>query len=205
MSCPASLVQPQAVSPPSSPSPPSLCCSPYGMTVTVQGLSTEELKINGNPKLTFHYLYLLFLRNKTVVFLPSHHSQRRMDPLGVAGWTVWLHSGQARCRCCNRCSVHCVWHHSKGEDTVRKVHTAICAFILQSIELVWLVSHGQGHVSTATSTRFITSSCWCSLKSWVFFEGKEGHTWSGRSTNRRCKNLVFMSNFKTCWMKYLSI
>ncbi|XP_027141205.1 uncharacterized protein LOC104934371 isoform X2 [Larimichthys crocea] len=46
MSCPASLVQPQAVSPPSSPSPPSLCCSPYGMTVTVQGLSTEELKIN---------------------------------------------------------------------------------------------------------------------------------------------------------------
>ncbi|GLD60430.1 uncharacterized protein AKAME5_001232500 [Lates japonicus] len=41
MSCPVSQIQPHATG------PPSLCCSPYGMTVTVQGLSaTEELRIN---------------------------------------------------------------------------------------------------------------------------------------------------------------
>ncbi|KAM7372374.1 hypothetical protein PAMP_009547 [Pampus punctatissimus] len=40
MSCPVSHVQPQAVG------PSSLCCSPYSMTVKVQGLSaTEELKV----------------------------------------------------------------------------------------------------------------------------------------------------------------
>ncbi|KAG8006427.1 Zona pellucida sperm-binding protein 1, partial [Nibea albiflora] len=43
MSCPTSPARPQAVTPPS---PLSVCCSPYGMTVTVQGLSTEQLKIN---------------------------------------------------------------------------------------------------------------------------------------------------------------
>ncbi|XP_042361704.1 protein transport protein SEC31-like [Plectropomus leopardus] len=38
MSCPASELQPR---------PPSVCCSPYGMTVRVQGLqTTEELRVN---------------------------------------------------------------------------------------------------------------------------------------------------------------
>ncbi|XP_018523228.1 uncharacterized protein LOC108877618 isoform X2 [Lates calcarifer] len=41
MSCPVSQIQPHATG------PSSLCCSPYGMTITVQGLSaTEELRIN---------------------------------------------------------------------------------------------------------------------------------------------------------------
>ncbi|XP_059205069.1 uncharacterized protein LOC131984182 [Centropristis striata] len=41
MSCPASEMQPQATG------PSSLCCSPYGMTVKVQGLhDTEELRVN---------------------------------------------------------------------------------------------------------------------------------------------------------------
>ncbi|XP_038550535.1 uncharacterized protein LOC119884114 isoform X3 [Micropterus salmoides] len=41
MSCPASQIQPQAVG------PSSICCSPHGMTVKVQGLSvTEELGVN---------------------------------------------------------------------------------------------------------------------------------------------------------------
>ncbi|KAI3360131.1 hypothetical protein L3Q82_014452, partial [Scortum barcoo] len=41
MSCPVSQIQPQAVG------PSSLCCSPYGMTVKVQGLpAAEELRVN---------------------------------------------------------------------------------------------------------------------------------------------------------------
>ena len=58
MSCPVTHIQPQAAG------PTSLCCSPYGMTVKVQGLSaTEELKVKGkrqkfkqNKNTSFKYL-----------------------------------------------------------------------------------------------------------------------------------------------------
>lgn len=42
MSCPTSQIQSQALS------PPSVCCSPYGMTVKVHGLAAAEvLRANG--------------------------------------------------------------------------------------------------------------------------------------------------------------
>lgn len=58
MSCPASQIQSQAVG------PPSVCCSPYGMTVKVQGLSaTEVLRANGKHKNSMSLSFLLTLHS----------------------------------------------------------------------------------------------------------------------------------------------
>lgn len=97
MSCPVSQSQSEAVD------PPSVCCSPYSMTIKVQGPFAAELSVNGEQG-NLNVAFCISIRSSDILILfqtllmfppPSLFSQQSEE--NGPRWRCWLSSVATFC------------------------------------------------------------------------------------------------------------